>query len=63
MAVSPRLVLVKVSKMLMRVNVLPAKTFSKQTSKAASASEVKTVLCSPATSLGLPYSLPTASII
>lgn len=37
--------------------------FSKQTSKAASAWEVKAIRVSPAMSLGLPYSLPTASLI
>lgn len=47
----------------MYAHVLPEKTFSKQTSNAASACEVKTVLCSPATSLGLPYSLPAVSLI
>ena len=37
--------------------------FSKQTSKAASATEVKAIRFSPAMSLGRPYSLPTASLI
>lgn len=37
--------------------------FSKHTSKAASACDVKTVRCSPTTSLGLPYSFPAASEI
>lgn len=41
----------------------PVNTFSKQTSKAASACDVKTVLFSPAISLARPYSLPTASMI
>lgn len=39
------------------------KMFSKQTSKAASEWELKTVLDSPTTSLGRPYSLPSASRI
>ena len=37
--------------------------FSKQTSKAASAWEVNAIRVSPAISFGLPYSLPTASLI
>lgn len=37
--------------------------FSKQTSKAESAAEWKAYLFSPTTSLGLPYSLPIASLI
>ena len=46
-----------------RLDVHPVKMLSKHTSKAASACEVKTVRCSPAMSLGLPYSLPTVSKI
>lgn len=45
------------------VDALPVRMFSKHTSKAASAWEVKTVRCSPAMSLGLPYSFPAASIM
>ena len=37
--------------------------FSKQTSKAASAWDVNAMRVSPDMSLGLPYSLPTASLI
>ena len=44
-------------------NVHPVNRFSKQTSNAASAWDVKTVRCSPATSCGRPYSFPTASRI
>lgn len=43
--------------------IQPDMMFSKQTSKAASACDVKTVLDSPTISLGRPYSLPTASRI
>lgn len=41
----------------------PVKRFSKQTSNAESACEVNAILFSPTTSFGLPYSLPTASLI
>lgn len=44
-------------------SVHPVNKFSKQTSNAASAWDVKTVRCSPATSCGRPYSFPTASRI
>ncbi len=44
-------------------DIHPVRMFSKHTSNAASACEVKTVRCSPTMSLGLPYSLPTASKI
>ena len=43
--------------------LLSVSMFSKQTSKAASACEVKATRVSPTTSLGFPYSLPTASLI
>jgi hypothetical protein len=44
-------------------NVQPVRMFSKHTSKGASARAVKTTRCSPAMSLGLPYSLPVESRI
>lgn len=44
-------------------NIQPDNRFSKQTSKAASECDVKTTRDSPTTSLGRPYSLPTASRI
>ena len=42
---------------------LPVSVFVKQTSNAVSARLVNAILFSPATSLGRPYSLPTASLI
>jgi hypothetical protein len=44
-------------------DIQPVRMFSKHTSNGASACEVKTVRCSPAMSLGLPYSFPVASEI
>lgn len=46
-----------------KANVLPDIWFSKQTSNAASACEVKTCRDSPTTSFARPYSFPTASLI
>ena len=42
---------------------METKTFSKQTSNAASACEVNAIRVSPARSLGFPYSLPAVSLI
>lgn len=44
-------------------NIPSSRLFSKHTSKAALAWEVNAILASPTTSLGRPYSFPTASLI